>query len=86
MDFTDYTATKLTSMQKRGNDAGHGTAREYQNDRRGASMPPVRKRTTEEVSAARIALAGLAMGKPEGEREVWLTEVLQMLGLHRSSK
>ena len=75
--FEDYTATKLTHLQKRGHAAAKGGDQEYHNDRRTLDAPKARE--AGELRAAQLALAGMAVDQEHPA--AWLGDVLDALGL-----
>lgn len=79
--FEEYTSKKLTPAQKRGHEAGKGSAREFHSDKRGQGMESVRPRTLDEIRAAQIRLADMALQQDTPQE--WLTDVLEALGLRK---
>jgi len=82
-EFTDYVAAKLTHNQKRGYAPAKASPREMHNDRR--VIEPAKERSRAELRSAQLALAALALEHPglvnDSQRERWLAEVLEMMGL-----
>ena len=76
-DFTDYISHKLTQNQKRGYGPAKASTREMHNDRR--VIDPPKERGEEELRAARLFLAGLAVD--QSDPQPWLAEVLDAMGL-----
>lgn len=72
---------KLTASQKRGHTAGTKPAREFHHDKRGQGMEPVRPRTLDEIRAAQVRLADMALCTDTPQE--WLRDVLEALGLRK---
>lgn len=78
-EITDFIAKKLTHNQKRGFAAAKSSSHEMHNDRR--VIDPPKERGEEELRRAQLFLAGLALELPADQRETWLREVLEFMGL-----
>lgn len=76
-EITEYVATKLTQGQKRGYEPAKASNREFHNDRRTLDAPALR--APQEVHAAQLQLAALALEKPDSAQ--WLADVLEALGI-----
>jgi hypothetical protein len=76
-EFEQYTAKKLTQMQKRGLPAGKGAKREHTLDR--PSIEAVKPRPLEELQQVQMSFAGMAL--EHEDPEAWLADVLEALGL-----
>jgi hypothetical protein len=79
----DYTAQKLTQSQKRGYEPGKHSKKDMYKDR--LRIMPVTPREPEELRLAQLKLAEIALAHPDlvspQEREDWLREVLNAMGL-----